>query len=476
MRPLDALTLATYYGTLGLLVVYSLHRLHLVRLRATLPAALPVPPMRIWPSVTVQLPVFNEPNVVGRLIDAAAALEYPGELLVQVLDDSTDETSSIAAGRVKSLRASGVRIEHVRRTTRAGYKAGALANGMALSDSQLYAVFDADFLPPRDLLTRMVPPLADASVGMVQARWGHLNAEESALTRVEAIYLDAHFAVESAARHLRGCFFNFNGTAGIWRREAIEEAGGWSASTLTEDLDLSYRSQLAGWKFVFLPDVVVPAELPSTLAGFHQQQHRWAKGSIQTARKILPRLFRSRLPRHVKCEAAFHLTNNSAYLLTVLLALLIVPAIVIRQRLGVGWTIGFDVALFIASTGSVLVFYIEGQRWAGRPRPRVRDLLWVLPIGVGISLRNAAAVIEGALQHGGSFDRTPKRGSAPRATVERRPRLPVGEIVLALFFCAAAATFLAARQWASLPFLTLFLSGYGSASVQALRERSSYES
>jgi len=427
--------------------------------------------MESWPSVTVQLPVFNEPNVVARLIDAAAALDYPGELLVQVLDDSTDETSPIAAERVAAHRARGVRIDHIRRSHRSGFKAGALAHGMASSDCELFAVFDADFVPPRELLMRMIPSFADATVGMVQARWGHLNAGESALTRVEAIYLDAHFAVESAARHLRGCFFNFNGTAGIWRRTAIETAGGWSAATLTEDLDLSYRAQLAGWKFVFLPDVVVPAELPSTITGFHQQQHRWAKGSIQTARRILPTILRSSLPRHIKSEALFHLTNNSAYLLTVVLSLLLVPAIVIRQRLGVGWTFLIDVVLFLTSTGSVLMFYIEGQRWAGRPRPPIRDLLCVLPVGIGMSVHNAAAVIEGALQRGGNFARTPKRGASERIRHEMTPRLPVGESILAIFFAAAFTAFLAARQWASLPFVTLFLSGYATAAAQGLRER-----
>jgi len=473
MHPVDTITLAIYYAALGLLVIYSLHRLHLVRLRSKLeapPAA--DAPMRRWPSVTVQLPVFNEPNVIARLIDAAAALEYPGELRIQVLDDSTDATSSIAAGRVAAARSRGVRIDHVRRDSRSGYKAGALAHGMALGDpDELFAVFDADFVPPRDLLMRMVPSFADPSVGMVQARWGHLNAQESALTRVEAIYLDAHFAVESAARHLRGCFFNFNGTGGIWRRAAIEDAGGWSASTLTEDLDLSYRAQLAAWKFVFLPDVVVPAELPSTASGFHRQQHRWAKGSIQTARKILPRLLRSDLPAHVKSEAAFHLTNNVAYLLTVVVALLLVPAIVIRQRLGIGWTVVIDIALFVASTGSVVLFYIEGQRWAGRPRLAIRDLLCVLPVGVGMSVCNAAAVIEGAVQYGGYFERTPKRGSTNRAPAERRPRVPLAEAILAIFFSAASATVIAARQWASLPFVMLVVSGYGSAAIGGLRER-----
>ncbi|HEX9983099.1 MAG TPA: glycosyltransferase [Thermoanaerobaculia bacterium] len=486
----DAAVLASYYLTLGVLTVYSVHRLHLISLRRR-----HAPPQRAteltrWPSVTVQLPLYNEPNVAARLIDAVCSIGYPGALDVQVLDDSNDATTCIAAGRVAHWRARGVRIEHIRRETRDGYKAGALAHGLRLSHAELLAVYDADFVPPPDVLTRMVPYFADAHVGMVQARWGHLNRERSILTRVQALFLDAHFAVESAARNFGGRFFNFNGTAGIWRREAIEDAGGWSASTLTEDLDLSYRAQLAGWRFVFLNDVVVPAELPAALSGFQQQQHRWAKGSIQTARKLAGPILGNDVRRAIKTEALFHLTNNSAYLLTLVLALLIVPSIVIRQRLGILWTYGFDLLFFTLSTGSVLWFYVEGQRWAGRPRPKLRELLAVLPVGVGMSVRNAAAVLEGLVQQGGEFKRTPKEGvggwqlavgsgtvpppgeSLPLPTANRQlPTLPYGEMALALFFAAAFVMFVAARQWISLPFLGVFLSGYGYVAFQALKER-----
>ncbi|HEU4888650.1 MAG TPA: glycosyltransferase, partial [Thermoanaerobaculia bacterium] len=348
--------LTLYYVVLSVLAVYSIHRLHLVRLRRRTP-----PPTRVtatvYPPLTVQLPLYNEPNVALRLIDAVARLDYPGALDIQVLDDSTDETSSIVAGAVARIAANGTSIAHIRRASRDGFKAGALAHGMRLSTSELFAVFDADFVPPRDLLLRMVPYFADAGVGMVQARWTHLNRDESLLTRVQALFLDAHFAVESAARNFGGRFFNFNGTAGIWRRAAIEEAGGWSSSTLTEDLDLSYRAQLAGWEFVFLNDVEVPAELPAALSGFQDQQHRWAKGSIQTARKLLGTIVGSGLGRRVKSEAVFHLTNNSAYLFTVLLALLIVPSMLVRYRNGLAWMFAIDVPLFVASTGSVLLFY-----------------------------------------------------------------------------------------------------------------------
>jgi len=475
MSKQDVAILGLYYLTLAILGVYSVHRFYLVRLRRrhAAPRPEPAPPAR-WPRVTIQLPLYNEPNVAARLIDAAAAIAYEGEFDVQVLDDSTDATTSIVAERVAAACARGVRAVHIRRANRQGFKAGALALGMQQSGSELFAVFDADFVPPPDVLTRMVPHFVDG-VGMVQARWEHLNRERSLLTRVQAIYLDGHFAVESAARHLGGRFFNFNGTAGIWRREAIEDAGGWSSSTLTEDLDLSYRAQLAGWRFVFLPDVAVPAELPDALSGFQEQQHRWAKGSIQTARKILPRVAASDLPLRVKSEAFFHLTNNVCYLLTLVLSLLIVPAIAIRQRLGVGWTLLFDVIVFAASTGSVLLFYVEGQRWAGRGRPQVRELLCVLPIGIGISLRNASAVIEGLFERGGYFRRTPKRGAATGAISDRLPRIPWGEMVMAAFFVAACGGFVAARQWISVPFLWLFLSGFCYVTGMAMAERHGYD-
>jgi hypothetical protein len=307
-------------------------------------------------------------------------------------------------------------------------------------------------------------------VGMVQARWSHLNRDESLLTRVQALFLDAHFAVESAARNFGGRFFNFNGTAGIWRRGAIEEAGGWSSSTLTEDLDLSYRAQLAGWEFVFLNDVEVPAELPAALSGFQDQQHRWAKGSIQTARKLLGPIFGSGLRPRVKSEAMFHLTNNSAYLFTVMLALLIVPAMLVRYRHGLAWMFAIDLPLFAASTGSVLLFYREGQRWAGRKPPPLRELLAVLPVGVGMSMRNAVAVVEGLLEEGGHFRRTPKVGDGS-TRIWREPirlRVPLAELAFALFFAGTVVAFAAAGHWGALPFLTLFLFGYSYVVVKSV--------
>ena len=472
----DLAILSIYYLALALLAMYGAHRRTLVRLgrrlrrdRQSLDAA-----DAQWPSMTVQLPLFNEPNVAARLLDAVAGMSYPGPLEIQVLDDSTDETSAIVERKIDELRAGGARVHHLRRLHRDGYKAGALAMGLAASDSELFAVFDADFVPPPGLLLAAVPNFADPEVGMVQARWDHLNRDESRLTSVQAAYLDGHFAVESAARFLSGRFFNFNGTAGIWRRAAIEEAGGWSASTLTEDLDLSYRAQLAGWRFVFLQDLPVPAELPGTLQGFQDQQFRWTKGSIQTARKLLPSLLRADLPLRVKSEAFFHLTGNMAYPLTLLVALLMVPAITIRQGFGLTWTLVFDSLLFLVSTGSVLQFFVEGQRLVGR-RVSPGMLISLLSVGVGMAVRNATAVFEGLLTQAGHFQRTPKRGDTT-VRRERRPRFPAGELVLTLFFTAAVVCFGLARQWLSIPFLLLFLGGFGYVTILALRERVSWAS
>ena len=426
---------------------------------------------QVFPPLTIQLPLYNEPNVAGRLLDAVAAIDYPGALDIQVLDDSTDGTTAIVASRVASMRERGMRIDHVRRGSRDGFKAGALAEGMRRSAAELFAVFDADFVPPADVLLKMVPHFADGRVGMVQARWTHINRDCSMLTRVQALFLDAHFAVESAARNFGGRFFNFNGTAGVWRRSAIEEAGGWSSSTLTEDLDLSYRAQLAGWDFVFLTDVEVPAELPAALSGFQEQQHRWTKGSIQTARKLLPSILRNDLRKGVKAEAVFHLTNNSAYLLSVLLAILSIPSMLIRYRHDLGWSITADFFLFAASSGSVLLFYREGQRWAGRAAPPLRDLLAVLPVAVGMSIRNAAAVLEGLVQTGGYFRRTPKQGDSVRHVSEGRPRIPWIEMLLTAVFGAVVVAFAARAHWVSVPFLMLFATGYGYIAAHALQER-----
>jgi cellulose synthase/poly-beta-1,6-N-acetylglucosamine synthase-like glycosyltransferase len=473
--------LALYYLILGVLALYGLHRLVLVSVwwrtrRRALPAP---PPPSEWPWVTVQLPLYNELYVAERLIEAVCRLDYPRDRLeVQVLDDSTDETREVVAAAVERARARGLEVRHLHRAERAGYKAGALAAGLARAKGELVAVFDADFVPGPDFLRRTVPWFADPGLGMVQARWDHLNRRSSLLTRIQALLLDGHFRIEHAARNRGGCFFNFNGTAGVWRRRAIEDAGGWSADTLTEDLDLSYRAQLAGWRFLYLPELGVPSELPVDANGFKSQQHRWARGSVQTARKLLPRILRAPLPARVKLEAFVHLTNNLAYPLMVLLSLLVFPAMVLRRGGGLAEVLLVDLPLFLGATASVLVFYAASQAaGGGKGTPGAGRELRCLPalmgLGVGLSLSNARAALGGLFTRGGAFVRTPKyriedrAGSAGPAVEWRRLRYRAArsltfllEGLFALYF--AAVILLAVRwgMWLSVPFLALFLHGY----------------
>lgn len=299
------------------------------------------------PRVTVQLPVFNERAVVERLIDAACRLDYPSDLLdIQVLDDSTDDSIEVAAARVAWWHARGVRIEHIRRTRRTGFKAGALQEGVAQSTGEFLLVLDADFVPPIDLVHSLIAPFMDSEVGMVQARWDHLNEEENGLTRAQALLLDGHFFFEQGGRYASERFFNFNGTAGMWRRTCLIDAGGWQSDTLTEDLDLSYRAQMRGWRFEFLGAVGVPAELPSAVSALEVQQKRWAQGGIQTARKVLPDLWRGPWPLPVKFEGTIHLLGHLAHPLTVLLAILLFPATLARDAIGLGRWIWLDAVLF----------------------------------------------------------------------------------------------------------------------------------
>ena len=361
----------------------------------------------------MQLPIFNEMYVADRLISTVCEMDYPRELLeIQVLDDSTDETTEIAERAVRRFASRGFNIRYLHRVDRRGYKAGALEAGMSESTGEFVAIFDADFIPPRDFLQKTLPYFAtDPKIGMVQARWGHINQDYSLLTKIQSILLDAHFVLEHGGRNRAGCFFNFNGTAGVWRREAIASAGGWQHDTLTEDLDLSYRAQLAGWRFVFLPDVVSPAEVPVEMNSFKSQQHRWAKGSIQTCMKLLPRILRSKQPLSVKAEAFFHLSANFNYLLMSMLSILMFPAMWVRYNMG--WTemLIIDVPLFFAATASIGVFYVKAQRelypdW----RQRMKYLPFLMSIGIGLCVNNTRAVLEALFHKQSEFARTPKYG------------------------------------------------------------------
>ena len=469
----DVLVVGLYFVVLAGLSVYGAHRGYLLYLytngRRTGPPPRPEA-YAVPPRLTVQLPVFNEAYVVERLIEAVARLRYPRERFeVQLLDDSTDETSRIARLAVERWRARGLAIGYRSRAVRTGYKAGALAEGLRAATGELIAVFDADFMPPPDFLERAVGVFADPRVGMVQARWGHANRRYSLLTRLQALLLDGHFVLEHGGRQRGGCFFNFNGAAGIWRRAAIESAGGWQQDTLTEDLDLSYRAQLAGWRFVFLPDVVAPAELPIEMSAFKSQQHRWAKGSIQTCRKVLPAVLRADVPLRVKAEAFMHLTANFNYLLVLALCLLILPALVARTASGEAQRLLLvDAAVFGLAAVSIVTFYGVSQREVGgRWWARLRDLPAMVALGLGLSVNNALAVLEALSGPTGEFRRTPKYGARSEGNPTAGSGGPRGvrvqpliEIAFGAYFTLAVGYAVAHGVYGAVPFLVLFQAGF----------------
>ncbi len=416
------------------------------------------------PRVVTQLPLFNEYNVAERIIRAAAAMEYPRQRhTVQVLDDSTDDTRQIVDRVAAELRAAGHDIQVLRRTDRVGFKAGALQYGLERSDAEFFAIFDADFVPPRDFLLRTVPVMMTRPEhGIVQARWGHLNDRQSMVTRAQAIGIDAHFAIEQPARAWNRLFMNFNGTAGLWRRQAIEDAGGWQHDTLTEDMDLSYRAQLAGWKPFFLFDLVVPAELPDNINAFKAQQFRWAKGSTQTAVKLLPRVFRAPIPLIAKIEAFFHMTHYVIHPLMVSIAFLALPVILFTPFRHSRWAFVLLFALLVMSTLAPICLYIVSQRVLYRRSwLRLRFLPFLSSLGVGIALSNSRAVLEALLGIQSAFIRTPKKGDRlARLYRIRFSYEAVFEVLLGLYCFATFFLFLHAHQWLVVPFLFLYAWGF----------------
>jgi cellulose synthase/poly-beta-1,6-N-acetylglucosamine synthase-like glycosyltransferase len=471
MKLWDFLVLALYFLTLGLLALYGFHRFYLILLYWRHRDSNLKPPSRFreLPVLTVQLPVYNELYVADRLIDAVCALDYPRDRLeIQVLDDSTDETLDLCRKKVEHHRARGFKIRHLHREDRTGFKAGALAVGLAQARGEFIAIFDADFIPPPDFARKIIDHFTDPTVGMVQARWGHLNRDYSALTRVQSILLDGHFVIEQTARNRSGRFFNFNGTAGVWRRACVEAAGGWHHDTLTEDLDLSYRAQLLGWRFLFLPQVVAPAELPVDMDAFKSQQHRWAKGSIQTGMKLLPQILRSSLPAGVKLETFFHLTANFAYMLMAIVSLLLYPAMRVREQFGWREMIALDLPIFLFATGSVLAFYLLSQRelQVGWWRT-VLYLPALMSVGIGLCVNNSRAVLEALLGHSSGFVRTPKFRSVSRGSLRHRKKYRAArtgfsflELGLGLYCTIVLGYALVQGIYESVPFILLFQAGY----------------
>lgn len=474
------LLIGSYLAVLLSLAFYGFHRTSLVYLYFRYKGRLLKPREHFaeLPVVTVQLPLFNEMYVAPRLLDAVSQIDWPRERLeIQVLDDSTDETQEICRRKVEEIAARGLDIKYLHRTDRTGFKAGALAAGLENARGEFVLVFDADFLPSASILHDVIHHFTDPQVGMVQVRWGHVNRDYSSLTQVQALMLDGHFVIEHTARCRSGRFFNFNGTAGIWRRTAIDDAGGWSHDTLTEDMDLSYRAQLRGWKFIYLPDVVSDAELPVEINSFKSQQFRWAKGSIQVGKKLLPTILRSPLPWDVKLEAFFHLTNNFAYPLLLLLSILLLPNLLVRTQHGWREVLMIDLPLFFGTTLSIASFYITSQREiANNWWSTLKRLPLMMSLGIGLCINQTRAVLEALIgRSSGEFVRTPKHGVRARFEQWRAKRyraaktiVPLIEILFAAYFTVAIYAAVRGGHWISLPFLCLFLVGYAYVGIVSL--------
>jgi cellulose synthase/poly-beta-1,6-N-acetylglucosamine synthase-like glycosyltransferase len=432
------------------------------------------------PMVTVQLPVYNELYVVERLIDAVCALDYPKDRLeIQVLDDSTDETVDMVAAAVAVKREEGFDIVQIRRENRVGFKAGALRHGMEIAKGEFLAIFDADFVPRANFLNETLRHFTDERIGMVQTRWEHLNNEFSLLTRAQGIALDGHFVIEQQVRNKSGFFINFNGTAGVWRRSCIEDAGNWEADTLTEDLDLSYRAQLRGWRFVYLNDVTSPAELPSEINALKSQQFRWTKGAIETARKILPRVWKSKLPLRVKLQSTVHLTNNLVFPFILLTGILNVPLVFIKHS-GRHETFFAFMSIFVLAFISSFLFYLYSQKdvyldWKKR--------IFLFPLfmsgSMGFSVNNTRAVLEGLFNRKSAFIRTPKfrietdkdtwKNKKYRAAGRRVSLSVVFELMLALYCSVGVVASIWFLEIAALPFQLLFFFGFGLVGLLSIR-------
>jgi len=491
----ETIFMVVYTFALVMVSIYGFHRYALVFLYYRHRRKVPTPAGRFeeLPHVTVQLPMYNERFVARRIIKATCRINYPRDKLqIQVLDDSNDETCEVVRQAVEEARRNGFDIEYIHRDNRTGYKAGALANGLKTAKGKFITIFDADFVPVPSILQRSIHYFTDPKVCVVQTRWDHLNRNDSLLTRSQAIFLDGHFAIEHVARNRSRRFMSFNGTAGTWRREAIKDAGGWQHDTLTEDLDLSYRAQLKGWKFIFLPDLTAPAELPPDMMAFKAQQFRWTKGGAQTTLKLLPKLLLSRAPLRVKVEGFFHLTCFTLHLYMLILVVLIFPAMYLRTvPLEAGlWRAMFDISVFTLATLSASVFYLAGQyelfhNW----RQTFKFLPMLMALGVGLCLSNTKAVLEAIFGRKSEFVRTPKYGGRKPTPAERssqryrrrkRSWLPYLEFVAGLYMSACVVcSILRPKSAMSTPFLVMFAFGFFYVSVlsfHAVRARRTEES
>ncbi|MEX0747864.1 MAG: glycosyltransferase, partial [Rhodothermales bacterium] len=419
-------------------------------------------------SVTIQLPLYNEPLVAERLIDACARIDHPPRHLeIQVLDDSTDSTSNVVTARVAAWQRRGINIVHVRRPHRDGFKAGALQNGFRIARGDYIAIFDADFVPKPDFLRRILAEFTDDDIGLVQSRWSHLNSDSSILTKMQAMGLDTHFAIEQRVRELTGCFITFNGTAGVWRRECIEDAGGWQGDTIAEDLDLSYRAQMKGWRFRYVGDLEVPAELPASTSALRSQQFRWAKGSTETALKLLGPLWRSAHPLRVKLQGTIHMTAHAAFLFILLALFLHAPLLVAKSvgegpgpayfgwmALGLAGFVGFSLAQLYAQRD----LYVDWGR-------RLRLFPAFMAGSIGLSLSNARAVLEALAGKRSAFVRTPKFNAEEISSRSSTPPIAYAELAIFVYSLAGLAAVVSIGEWAAIPFQALFVAGFGIITI-----------
>jgi cellulose synthase/poly-beta-1,6-N-acetylglucosamine synthase-like glycosyltransferase len=479
MHFFEVALVCTYFCVLSTLCLFGLHRAWLFYL--CLRHGKQVEAARIskqrfreaeLPSVTVQLPLYNEAAVAARLIDAVGAIDYPRDRLeIQVLDDSSDETQTIARRRVEMLRERGIRAEYVRRPSRYGYKAGALEYGLERAKGELVAIFDADFVPRSGFLREIVHHFTDPGISMVQTRWAHLNRDANLMTELQALMLDGHHLVENRARFGAGCYFNFAGTGGMWRKGAIAAAGGWQHDTLTEDLDLSYRAQMVGQRFVYRPDVTTPSELPDNMTALLAQQYRWAKGTVQTARKLLPRLVRHPSTLHQKIEGAFHMIPHFAYPFMLAMTVLMLPALVLLPPSDLRTLLLVDLPISFVATGSLAFFYGLAELTQGRSVWNVgRRLPMLMGLGAGLSPHLTRAVWSGLRSMNGEFVRTPKKGEG-LTRYRAGPGLPLVEMALCLLCVASSVVAVRMGHYFAAPFALLFAWGYGYVSVEVVRDR-----
>lgn len=477
---MDEIVLIGYFLSLSILFIFGMHGFIMLYYRKKYKAVQhkPIPDFQCKDFVTIQLPLYNELYVVERLIDAVCAIDYPKDKLeIQVLDDSTDETVEIAAKIVEEKKKLGFDISYIHRENRKGYKAGALKEGLAIAKGKYVAIFDADFIPRKNFLKKTLSFFSEENVGMVQTRWEHLNSNYSILTKAQALALDGHFVIEQTVRNKAGFFINFNGTGGVWRKECIEDAGNWHSDTLTEDLDLSYRAQLNGWKFIFLKDFTSPAELPSEINALKAQQFRWTKGAIETAKKILPLVWKSKIPLRVKLQSTFHLSNNLVFPFILLVAILNVPLIFIKNSGSHEVYFAF-MSVFVLAFISTFLFYLYSQKDV---RSDWRKKIVLFPLfmagSMGLAVNNSRAVFEGLMNRKSEFVRTPKFKVVDEKdswTGKKYLNNKIGfsvfiESIMAVYCLIGIVSSIYFLELAALPFQLLFFTGFSFVAITSIK-------